>query len=287
VFFLALTLPQKLKQTTAESFEDDLLYDKVPSDEDYASVASETITLTNKTELLANAKQQNNGDNNMNQKFISQEHKIVELKTNFDKPLRFTNSSNGSSPSSSKLVTNAELTLNSILSTLENTTKPAPVNLIESIDSNDSNLKKLYEDLKNENDLMKTMVHNLLEENAQLRIDKMLLTTSASSTSTMLPIDDQFGGLYSTINLSSKNNSSSTKPYHSSSRTSPGKNSPIIFANPGSDRNHFKTNLNEAKNNEQILKIEFKKNKYDDLNRLKFDLSDSDFEFKKTELAIC
>lgn len=178
-----------MKNLRDESIEDDPLYDKVPSDEDYASVASEPTSLATNNQLslsipiskLVNASvvnlntpttssgvnnsnstststlnnNNNNSTNNLsndyvspnnrinriqsqksqlNPKVISKDHKIVELKTNFEKIN----------------------TLDSPTSSLTNSTNK--LNQDEKLVKLGDNEKKALLDLKNENEMMKSLV---------------------------------------------------------------------------------------------------------------------------------
>jgi hypothetical protein len=131
-------------------------------------------------------------------RFHSKEHKI--LTTNFDRPP--TNhlatpqpiiSSPAASACSSSLVANAESTLNSLINSLNQidysylnkttTTTTMPIAEEEPQKSNTHNNLNIDE-LKSENELMQSMIERLMEENAQLRAEKMLLTSSSNTTST-------------------------------------------------------------------------------------------------------
>lgn len=146
--------------------DEDPLYDKVPSDEDYASVASESstnFTISNKFKSGKNIEPS------------SPTSSSVPVQANFDK-ISQSNNSNKSLGlgASSSLVANAESTLNSIINSLNR----MDCNAAQSTDNYQANERDIFTELKSENELMQAMIERLMEENAQLRADKMLLTTS-------------------------------------------------------------------------------------------------------------
>lgn len=110
---------------------------------------------------------------NGSSRFTSKEHKI--LTTNFDKPAQL--------PAASSLVANAESALNSIINSLskidyshlEQSTNPQQQqhSPLGNKKANDLNI----EELRSENELMQSMIERLMEENAQLRAERMLLAS--------------------------------------------------------------------------------------------------------------
>jgi hypothetical protein len=188
LFFLKAQkiLPRKLNQLHDDSIEDDPLYDKVPSDEDYASVASEPVThqqqniplkmmstilnklsnnglnintSTSNPVSTINSPNNNNNNNNseyfkslnrqsanhlksqLNPKAISNDHKIVELKTNFEK----INSLNTTPVLTNRILNNSGSKLN-------NSQEISFLNNQNDID------QKTFVEVQNENELMKSMV---------------------------------------------------------------------------------------------------------------------------------
>ena len=233
--------------------EDDPLYDKVPSDEDYASVASESSSFESK-------KKPNFGDLNKplainlsspvhmsDQTKSSRSNKATPspsnsklkvLTTNFDRPPA--NFSSNGQPASS-LVANAESTLNSIMNSLNQIdyshlnqadqssphehrqADPYSRERLNHINLNEAPYKTSYTELKEENSLMQEMVSfyfyktlfdeinfnilkkkigRLMEENAQLRAEKMITTTNVTNNisqniNNFYPSEQM--GLYSTV----------------------------------------------------------------------------------------
>lgn len=181
--------------------EEDPLYDRVPSDEDYASVASESsstvhlptsdssktlktndnkqiplnVTIHSSKPLLCPAT--SSCSSNMSNKHSTpspsgprlKEHKI--LTTNFDRPPVNLNDTNSNSGNSSSLVANAESALNSIINSL---------NQIDysHLDNNEQNNQYMH---ITEKEMMQAMIERLMEENAQLRAEKMLATATNMS----------------------------------------------------------------------------------------------------------
>jgi hypothetical protein len=173
--------------------EDDPLYDKVPSDEDYASVASESGSIfeSNGNKITKQHQQQqqqttpkktedpltvslNSSPTKSNKntpspssatKFVSKEHKV--LLTNFDKPQNY-------QQQQSSLVANAESALNSIINSLnqidyshlnsnpnqsQSTLHESKLSDLNNIDSSTQSTNKIVlNELKNENELMQAMV---------------------------------------------------------------------------------------------------------------------------------
>ena len=129
--------PKKSTESEADNFldddgddEEDPLYDKVPSDEDYASVASESstnmVTESNKKSKLIRPDQSltlNILKSGANSKPIKSttpspsNSKMKVLTTNFDKPQALSNNPACTGPAST-LVANAESALNSIMNSL-------------------------------------------------------------------------------------------------------------------------------------------------------------------------
>ncbi len=121
-------------------------------------------------------------------RFASKEHKI--LTTNFDKPPSYSNQGHlqqQSLPADSSLVANAESALNSIINSLNQIDyshydSSASSNNKKQISPQHSNKKVVHDlnidELRSENELMQSMIERLMEENAQLRAERMLLASS-------------------------------------------------------------------------------------------------------------
>lgn len=224
--------------------DDDPLYDKVPSDEDYASVASESSQnnslpntpiekyvnnsssfTTHKANAELNltltcspssAQHHSHGSHQaqtmhdfysspnkakMSPSFTmkaspstsSNGSKLTSkiLTTNFDKVpsnLSSANTSinnqqaNTSTHSANLLVANAESALNSIINNLNQLDyKPSPVHSNQSQFYLQQQQQQHFLELKNENELMQSLIERLMEENAQLRAEKMLLNSSINT----------------------------------------------------------------------------------------------------------
>ena len=256
-----------MKQLNDDSIDDDPLYDKVPSDEDYASVASEPPTSAAQQSLLfkntpifktpilnintpssSNPVSTINSPNNLNPellqisnsksqlnpKVISKEIKIVEFKTNFEKINSLNTTPVLSNSSGLKFVNNNQ-----------------EISKNKAIDVD----RKALAELQNENELMKSMINSLMEENAQLRADKMLISMNNNGL-----YNEDNTGLYSTVNK---------KP--SSSK--------IVLATNNSPLKSFNLNFSKINNDEgelQLVKMEMNKNNNN------ADMNESDYENQNT-----
>ncbi|CAF0953229.1 unnamed protein product [Brachionus calyciflorus] len=227
--------------------EEDDLYDKVPSDEDYASVASESESASNPTDAKDGF-------------FLGSPLKLdissIHAKNLICSPtLSMSSTSSTSSPNSkftkilntkfekapqnvqSSLVANAESALNFIMNSLNkidmNSQNNTPV--IKKSPISPQYNRDLSE-LKSENQLMKSMIERLMEENAQLRAENMQLMTNNQS---------DFGNHKTTTNYISQNinNYYSTDHLYSSVKTT----STITSQSP---LNSHKTYKNEMKSND-------------------------------------
>jgi len=198
-------IPRKIKQPKEKkTFDDDPLYDKVPSDEDYASVASEPASLSR--DVTINQFDDKSASSS-NQATPSKKYVLKELNTNFDKPFKI-NSNANAALSPNKLFQHAESTLNSMLNNLNQTdlSKLADNGVKSSFKKKFSGVtdQKNFNDVLSENEMMQQLISNLMEENAQLRSEKMLTSATYASPNFMQKstIDDQ-SELYSTVNKKS------------------------------------------------------------------------------------
>jgi hypothetical protein len=236
------------EQENQNEDDDDPLYDKVPSDEDYASVASESsqnnsmpntpiekyvnsslnahktnaefnLTLTCSP---SSAQQQHHSQGSQQIQTIhdfysspnkskispafssskdssltsSNGSKLTSkiLTTNFDKApsnMSSANTSlnnqqaNTSAQSANFLVANAESALNSIINNLNQLDyKQSPVHSSQNqyhLQQQQQQQQQHFLELKNENELMQSLIERLMEENAQLRAEKMLLNSSINT----------------------------------------------------------------------------------------------------------
>lgn len=194
------SLNRKLAKQEDILEEDDPLYDKVPSDEDYASVASESSSIFEPTPKTKSTKQSNDSSNETankkndlsspltvslssspinrsakntpspsSTKFCNKEHKV--LHTNFDKPPAYFSQQQQSQQT---LVAHAESALNSIINSLnqidyshlnsnqsQSTLHESKLSDLNNVDNvSNSASKMLLTELKNEKELMQAMVKN-------------------------------------------------------------------------------------------------------------------------------
>jgi len=244
------------EQENPNEDEDDPLYDKVPSDEDYASVASESsqnnsMPNTPIEKYVNNASsfttQKANGELNltltcspsfahqaqtmhdfysspnkgktspslaMKASTSSNASKLTSkiLTTNFDKVPSNLSSANTSTQSANVLVANAETALNSIINNLNQMDfKPSPVHSNQNQFYLQQQQQQHFMELKNENELMQSLIERLMEENAELRAEKMLLNSSINTNNLhklyqepTSPHKEADAYLYSTVKNSKK-----------------------------------------------------------------------------------
>jgi hypothetical protein len=139
--------------------DDDPLYDKVPSDEDYASVASES-SLANYNENKAANKfklSQKNFEyiDKKNDSSPSPSSSPPPLRINLEKTLsNFQDSNKSIGMKSSSLVANAESTLNSIINSLNQIDYNSP----QHNEGQNVTERDILNELKSENELMQAMV---------------------------------------------------------------------------------------------------------------------------------
>ncbi len=181
---------------------EDPLYDKVPSDEDYASVASESscnmaVESKKKSKLIRpdqsfnplSIKTSKSPTKNTTPSPSSSKTKV--LTTNFDKPAYLNTIANKAN--NPALIANAESALNLIMNSLNqidyshlgsplkqtnNTSHSPDIYSKERLNHVSPEMNSaIVSDLKNlkeENNLMQAMIERLMEENAQLRAEKMI-----------------------------------------------------------------------------------------------------------------
>jgi hypothetical protein len=198
--------PLKVATTQASNSQNDQQQLKLYSPQLSSSTTSLSLKSPSKIMLLTSPNQSHN-----NSSSPSKYHKI--LNTKFDKlPSNFVHNNDNNNTSNhqryemfapalgnvavaSSLVANAESTLNSIINSLNHFDYPPSNsntnNIVQSIGVVNSAAKsptsnKVFKELKNENDLMKSMIERLIEENAQLRAEKMMLNSSTNTTTTSI-----------------------------------------------------------------------------------------------------
>jgi hypothetical protein len=147
------------------------------------------------------------------------------LTTNFDKVpsnLSSANTSinnqqgNTSTQSANLLVANAESALNSIINNLNQLDyKPSPIHSSQNQfylqQQQQQQQQQHFMELKNENELMQSLIERLMEENAQLRAEKMLLNSSINTNNLhklyqepTSPYKESDAYLYSTVKNNKK-----------------------------------------------------------------------------------
>jgi hypothetical protein len=143
--------------------DDDPLYDKVPSDEDYASVASESsLANYNENKVASKFKLGQNNFEYIDKKDDSSpslSSSPPPLRINLDKTLsNFQNSNKSIGMKSSSLVANAESTLNSIINSLNQIDYNSP----QHTEGQNVTERDVLNELKSENELMQAMVFSSL-----------------------------------------------------------------------------------------------------------------------------
>ena len=161
-----------------------------------------------------------------NQATPSKKYVLKELKTNFDKPFKINSNANANAAlSPTKLFQHAESTLNSMLNNLNQTdlSKLADNGVKSSYKKKFSGVAdpKNFNELMSENEMMQQLINNLMEENAQLRSEKMLTCTTYASPGFVKKssIDDQ-SELYSIVNKKSSSLKQLNPQQSSSSKAS-------------------------------------------------------------------
>ncbi|RNA03283.1 ARF GTPase-activating GIT2-like isoform X1, partial [Brachionus plicatilis] len=201
-----------IEDVADEDFDDDL-YDKVPSDEDYASVASESEStqtevknksVTTPLKLDLNSVQAKNFicsptlSASSASSASSPNSKLTKiLNTKFEKAPQHIQSS---------LVANAESALNFIMNSLNkidlNNSAGTPTHGKSPISPQ---INTELSEIRSENNLMKSMIERLMEENAQLRAENMHLQTNSNAESvknqTTNFISQNINNYYSNDNL--------------------------------------------------------------------------------------